>query len=363
MGSMSHASAPSGRPPGGRALNITHFNFEHQVFKAPGARFILKGHEKIPTFRVEMGELEGVIDIDILKKEFHLGPNTHDGRLVETAVSALRYVPDVKPGDSIPTELLTGEASWAVSPRHKRTAEQRLQVQLLSWMSGKELLLTDPKEIANFLEQIENREKLRTAFRDAAKALGHENGNPEPVIKQLELLARELCYIEALRDRFSKIPEIEQKMVELGRSYAGDRGAKMELNRVQTLLKSGIAEYLALFSEVDAQTGEIIAALKSIDRQVAYIRQKRDDLHFLIMQWDPHIEDLPKWHTRPHPETDKALHSLYRFLAPRFSSGRSLLASRNKEEAARQAPPTPKIGKLAAAAAAAQKKKQSDNNR
>lgn len=339
MGTTPTVSASPARPSTRAALNITHFNFEHQVFKAPGARFALKGHDKIPTFRVQMGELEGVIDIDILKKEFHLGPNTHDGRLVETAVSALRYVPDVKPGDSIPTELLTGEASWAVSPRHKRIAEQRLQVQLLSWVSGKELLLTDPKEIANFLEQIENREKLRTAFRDAAIALGHKDGNPEPVIKQLELLARELCYIEALRDRFGRIPEIGEKMVELARSFAGDRGAKMELNRVQTLLKSGIAEYRALFSEVDAQTGEIISALKSIDRQIIYIREKRDDLHFLVMQWDPHIENLPKWHTRSHPETDKALHNLYRFLAPRFTAGKSLLASRAKEAAKHAAAP------------------------
>ncbi len=326
-------------------LKITHFDFQHRVFQAPGARFVLKGPDKTPTFRVSMGELEGVIDVDILRKEFHLGSDTHDGRLVDTAVAALRYVPDVKPGDTIPTELLTGEASWAVGPRHKRIAEQRLQVQLLSWVSGKELLLTDPKEIANFLQQLENKEKLRKAFHDAAKAIGYDD--TEMVIRQLELLARELCYIEALRDRFNMIPLIAEKMAELSKSYGGDRSAKMELNRVQTLLKSGVAEYSELFSEVDAQTGEIISALKSIDRQVSYIRRKRDELHFLIMQWDPHIEDLSKWHARPNPETDKALHSLYRFLAPRFSTGRSLLAARNKEDAARKAEAAEKSAKPA----------------
>jgi hypothetical protein len=339
------APATPARDAGGTGgLAITHFNFQHRVFKTPGARFLLKGHQRVPTFRVDMGDMDGLIEIPILKKEFGIVPNGPDDQLIDLAVNGLRYVPDIKPGDTIPSELLTGKASWAVSPRHKKIAEQRLQVQLLSWVSGKEVLLTDPQEISMFLEQIENREKLRAAFGDAAKALGYEPGNTEPVVKQLELLARELCYIEALRDRFTLIPKIGEKMVELGKSYGSDRNAKMELNRVQALLQTGIQEYSDIFAEADAQTGEIVAALKSIERQVGYIRKIRDDLHCLIMQWDPHINDLGKWHTRRVPETDKALSNLYRFLAPRFSSGRSLLKSRADTKAK---PSGPKQGKAA----------------
>jgi len=312
------------------ARHVTRFNFHHRVFQAPGARFLLKGHHKVPTFCVDMGDLDALIDIDVLKREFGVPDGSPDAKMVETAVAALRYVPDVKPGDTIPSELLTGKASWVVSLKHKRIAEQRLQVQLLSWTSGKELLLTDPKEITNFLEQLENREKLRKAFREAAVALGRAPENTEQVITQLELLARELCYIEALRDRFMKIPLLVEKTATLAKSYGNDRSAKMEINRVQSLLHMGINEYKAMFAEVDAQTGEIISALKSIDRQVDYIRQMRDRLHFLIMQWDPHINDLDKWHTRPTPETDKAMRNLYRFLAPRFTAGKSLLKHRGK---------------------------------
>jgi len=337
------APATPARDAGGTGgLAITHFNFQHRVFKTPGARFLLKGHQRVPTFRVDMGDMDGLIEIPILKKEFGIVPNGPDDQLIDLAVNGLRYVPDIKPGDTIPSELLTGKASWAVSPRHKKIAEQRLQVQLLSWVSGKEVLLTDPQEISMFLEQIENREKLRAAFGDAAKALGYEPGNTEPVVKQLELLARELCYIEALRDRFTLIPKIGEKMVELGKSFGSDRNAKMELNRVQALLQTGIQEYSEIFAEADAQTGEIVAAMKSIERQVGYIRKIRDDLHFLIMQWDPHINDLGKWHTRRVPETDKALSNLYRFLAPRFSSGRSLMKQRTDTKAK---PTGPKQGK------------------
>jgi len=325
---------------GATGLSITQFDFRHRVFQTPGARFLLNGQRRTPTFRVAMGDLDGLVDIDVLKKEFHLTPESHDGKLVDLAVSGLRYVPDIKPGDSVPSELLTGQASWTVSLKHKRIAEQRLQVQLLSWVSGKELLLTDPNEISNFLAQIENREKLRHAFKDAAKALGHAE-NTEPVIAQLELLARELCYIEALRDRFALISKIRDKMIELGKSYGNDRNAKMELDRVRGLLRVGMDEYAAIFGEADAQTGEIISALKSIDRQIGYIRNVRDNLHFLIMQWDPHIRDLEKWQSRRTPETDKVLSNLYRFLAPRFSSGRSLL----KRPSGSPAPPARPEGK------------------
>lgn len=309
-------------------LAITHFEFKHRVFQTPGARFLLKGQQRVPTFRIDMGDMDGLIEIPILKKEFSIAPGSPDDRLIDLAVDGLRYVPDIKPGDTIPSELLTGQASWAVSPKHKKIAEQRLQVQLLSWVSGKEMLLTDPQEISNFLQQIENREKLRTAFANAAAALGYQPENTEPVIKQLELLARELCYIEALRDRYTLIPKIAEKMVELGKSYGSDRNAKLELNRVLALLQTGIQEYTEIFAEADAQTGEIVAAMKSIERQVGCIRQIRDTLHSLLMQWDPHINDTGKWHTRRTPETDKVLSSLYRFLAPRFSSGRSLLKHR-----------------------------------
>jgi len=310
-------------------LHVTHFKFRHRVFQAPGARFLLTGHRHVPTYRVQMGEHEGLVDINVLKKEFQIEPGSDDAKLIDLAVDALRYVPDIKPGDSIPSELLDGTASWAVSPKHKKRAEQRLQVQLLSWVSGKEVLLTDPDEIAMFLEQIENREKLRNAFRNAAEALGHAPENTEPVVRQLELLARELCYIEALRDRFSLIAKIGVKLAELSKSYGNDRAAKMELNRVQGLLRTGISEYTVMFAEADAQTGEIISAIKTISRQISYIRRVRDRLHFLIMQWDPHIRTLDQWRTRRTPETDKLLSELYRFLAPRFSSGRSMLKRTN----------------------------------
>ena len=320
-----------------RDSGITHFEFSHHVFKSPGARFVLRGQKKVPTFCVDMGELEGLVDIAVLRKEFRIMPDSPDGKLIELAVAGLRYVPDIKPQDAIPSEILTGKASWSINAKHKQLAEQRLQIQLLSWVSGKETLITDPSEIELFLGQIENREKLRTAFRNAAVALGREASDTEFVVKQLELLARELAYIEALRDRYALIPKIDARLTALNKSYGSDRNAKLELGRVQALLRTGIAQYTAIFVEADAQTGEIIAALKSIGRQIKYIRKIRDDLHFLLMLWEPCLRSLPQWQATRSPSTDKAMTELYRFLAPRFSSGRSLLKRKTDDHPAGKA--------------------------
>ncbi len=312
-----------------RELKITTFDFEHRVFKTPGASFLLKGQQHTPTFRIDMGDMDALIEIVILKKEFSIEADSHDGKLIDLAVSGLRYVPDIKPGDTIPSEILNGTASWRISNKHQQIAQQRLQVQLVSWVTGKELLITDPKEIEMFLAQLESREKLKAGFKEAAVALGRSAEDTDYVVRQLELLARELCYIEALRDRYNQIPILLEKIAVLLRGCRADRNGRLELERIRALLQTGIRQYSAVFAEADAQTGEIVAALKSVDRQVKYIREIRDNLHFLLMQWEPHIKQLDYWHSRRTGETDKLLSSLYRFLASRFTSGRSLLKKRD----------------------------------
>lgn len=309
-------------------ISLTHFNFQHRVFSGKGSKFILNGSAKIPIFQVALGDLHGVIEIAALQNEFNIGPDTHDGKLLGLAVAGLRYVPDIKPGDSIPSEVLTGKASWSVKDKHRKIAEQRLQIQLLSWVSGKETVITDPVEIGNFLAQIENRDKLRSAFREAAVVLGFGASNVEEVVKLLELLAREVCYIEGLRDRFAMVQMIVKRLAELAKSYGNDPNAKLELRRIQALVGTGIKEYSNLFLEVDGQTAEIIAALKTLERQISYIRKSRDDLHFLLMQWEPHIRSFENLPGRRTPESDKATSALYRFLAPRFTEGKSLLKNR-----------------------------------
>src|SRR4051812_21369244 len=93
-------------------LGMTHFNFQAKVFQAPGAMFILReedmGRTKICRFACDMGGGVGDISIKALRKTFEIAPGSHDDILITQAEEGLRYVPDIRPGDAIPNEILNG---------------------------------------------------------------------------------------------------------------------------------------------------------------------------------------------------------------------------------------------------------------
>lgn len=308
-------------------IEITVFDFQSKVFHVPGARFSLTENTHEPRFFVDLGGMSASLSITLLEKEFSIAPGSHDAKLIEVAVKGLRFVEDIRVGDAVPSEILDGSVSWSIKNKHKMHAARRLQVQLLSWVSGKELLLTDSDEIAMFLEQIENKTKLKEAFETAAEQLGFGAGGHEKVIDLLQSLSRELCYIEALRDRFQSVRTIAERLIVLRKLYSSDPRIKDEIRCIGLLLGKAIAEYEKIFSDVDAQTSEIIGALKSIDRQIKYIRQRRDQLYFIMRGWDAIITQWTEIKNERSRPMDKLLTATYRLLAMRFATSKSLRAA------------------------------------
>lgn len=306
-------------------IRTTHFDFTSPVFRVPGARFCLVGVDKAPVFCVDMGDVEASLDIKSIQKEFKIESGSNDEKLIATVVKGLQYVPDIRPGDSIPSELLDGSASWSINKRHKMIAVQRLKAQLLSWVSGQEILITDPDELEMYFGQLENKEKIREAFSRAAKMLGEDPSNHEVVFDRINTLGRELSYIEALRDRFSSVPSIALRIEELRKQSGPDTRALDEIQRVKILLRKGIDEYKKIFDDIDAQTSEIVGALKAVDRQTDYIREVRDRLHFLMMSWDPILSQWESAEGERGLKIRVAISETYRFLAARFSTARSMM--------------------------------------
>ena len=104
------------------------------------------------------------------------------------------------------------------------------------------------------------------------------------MIAHLETLSRELCYIEALRDKVMKVRLINRKLAVIAKAYGtNDRTAKQELERVQQLAARGIGHINDILADADAQGREVMAALKSVDRQVNMIRTRRDALYALLL--------------------------------------------------------------------------------
>jgi hypothetical protein len=316
--------AEAANPPREGGLRNTHFDFQAKVFQAPGACFVLKGKDKTPMFAVEMGAGLGYISLKDLRKTFHIAEGSHDDKLIEQAAAGLRHVPDIRPGDEIPNEILNGTASWTVARKHKQVARDRIQVQLLSWMGGKPITYTTQEELKEIVGKDENKKALKDAFAKAAAALGFEPGETEKVLDLIETLAREICYIEALRERALELKKIQSKVEGLTKVYNDIRGSA-DVGRVKLLMVRGLNESENILNNVDAETADVMNALMSLDYVIKAVRQARDTLHFLLMEWDPVIAKWENLALVRCQEIDRALLATYQFLASRFDTGKSLM--------------------------------------
>ncbi len=309
---------------GERPLRNTHFDFQAKVFQAPGACFVLKGKEKAPMFAVEMGAGLGYISLKDLRKTFYIAEGSHDDKLIEQAAAGLRHVPDIRPGDEIPNEILNGTASWTVARKHKQIARDRIQVQLLSWMGGKPITYTAQDELKEIVGKDENKKALKDAFTKAAAALGFGPDGTEKVLDLIETLAREICYIEALRERSREIKKIQGNVEKLAKVYTDIRGSS-DISRVKLLMARGLKESENILDNVDAETADIMNALMSLDDVIKAVRGARDALHFLLMEWDPVIAKWENLALVRCQDVDRALLATYQFLASRFDTGKSLM--------------------------------------
>lgn len=304
-------SAPSGSTP-----RSTHFDFQHAVFKVQGACFLLASDGE-PSIKMTFGEMEALVAIKSLASEFDL-EGTADGILLDKVVAGLRFVKVIYPGDSIPREILDGSASWSVEERHHAVARGRLTLQISTWLSGDEQVISDLDSLMQLVEDPAVKIKVNTAIGEIAARLGLPPERKQEVMDRVDQVVRELAYIEALRERYRAIKNIHAKLKEFLKLYKRDRTIQEELMRIERLIRRPDDEFNSIFDQVDAQSGEIISLLRNLENQIAFIRASRDDLHEKMMIWDDLIE---LWATLPVErsiEIEGKLRDLYRFLARHF---------------------------------------------
>lgn len=292
--------------------------FEHKFFHSPDDIYFKQTEAGEPVAVLSMGGSEVVLTFNGIRKEFMLGDDSHDGKMLTTLAEAVKFVRGLRLGDPIPKEILTGEASWELKERHLQVAHQRLTMQLVSWMTGKEVSFSTIEELAQLAEDPTIRKQVSKAFDGAAEALGIGIDRREEVVQYIETLAKELAYIEAERDKFAEIKKIDEKVQTLRRIYSADKGVIETTEQVAKLSQIAVKSFQDIFDEVDGQTGEILAALRNIDNQIDYIRTVRDNLYRRQMPW----EDLfTTWKLLIPVKSENSLQrirELYQFLAPRF---------------------------------------------
>ena len=329
--SPSDTEQPAEGSPTAAPSRNTHFIFESRVFQAPGANFRLveqMGGPKEPMYGVAMAEGEAMLTLRQLRANFNIQAGSHDDQLIERAEQGLKYVPDIRPGDAIPNEILDGSASWTVSRKHKRIARERIQIQLINWMGGKPMEFAGPDELKAFLEVPSVRKQLREAFQKAAVQLGLKANDSEAVIERIESLARELCYIEALRERCDQVKRIREMLEVFTKQYYNDPRAVDEIGRCKKLIIDGVRELFTPLALLDVKITDVMNALQTVDELIGTVREPRDTVHFVLMQWDPVIALWQPLEPVRSKVADKAINALYKLLASRFRTGKSLMNKR-----------------------------------
>jgi hypothetical protein len=325
MENAAKASAPApaqdddddGPVPVYKSDRSTHFAFTHKVFTVNGALFHLSQTEE-PLFRVELGDLKCGIAVPSLRNEFGIKADSEDGKLLALIEKALRFVKEIRPGDSIPKELLDGSCSWTIEDRHRKLAHNRMTVQLVSWLSGGEADVADATKLEQLANDAETKQRVQKAFAEAAEKIGLGRDRASEVIDRFETLSRELAYIEALRERFRHVRLIMVKLAEMSQVYKQERALMEELVRVQTLMRNPDGELQNDFALVDAHTCEIVNMLKKIDMQLAFIRSSRDDLHYKLMKWDDLIDKWESTKVEKGETIESLMRATYRFVAQHY---------------------------------------------
>ncbi len=294
---------------------------EHPVFSRVGEPLFRRAEsDNTPVMVVRLGDREAALPLRSLQREFGIPDDSDDGRMLATIAEALDFVTGLRPGDPLPAEVLSGAASWDPGPSHFQIAYARLRLQLVAWLradaSGQSLSL-EPQALVAAVEDPAVRQQVQEAFRKAADAL--QQPTPEAVVALVEDLGRELAYIEALRERlYGRVQMMAAKLERLAQAFRGDASQLETLTQVRRLTGVALKQIGSRFSELDAQTGEVMAALRNLESQRTFIRSNRDWLYRSQRAWQPVLLDWDQSGFGFDEHTRALLTRTYQFLAPRF---------------------------------------------
>lgn len=294
----------------------THFVFENRIFKIDGCFFSITEDDNQVIFNIPMGEMTGSVKLNSLCQEFGIETGTRDFELLDLVKRGIPYVRQIRPGDVIPSEVLDGSASWQIDPEHAKLAMNKLSQRLVAWLTGESGTELDRTAVLAIDDDKEMQERVNQALEKAATLIKRKK---EEVFARFDDIAKELAYIEALRDYYSEIYRLFSTLRRFQEIYRDDPGFVQEIERMRQLMKPPIEGIKQTFDRVDLETIEILPLLKAYEQKVSFIRTARDDLHLNTTVW----QDLRElWKMVPHERCDEAkvaLHKTYKFLAKNFT--------------------------------------------
>jgi hypothetical protein len=303
------------------AMDGSTCELKHPVFTNLGEPVFRRSEtDGTPVMVVKLGDRDAAMPLRSLQREFSIEDDSEDGRMLALIAQSLDFVAGMRLGDALPAEVLTGEASWKPDEMHLRVANARLQWQLVTWLNsgtGGDEANVSLDALVQLTEDPARKQQVQQAFAKAAEALGLESR--DAVIQLVEDLAQELAFIEALRDRLlSRVKGMMEKLNHIAQTYRGDSSHLETLTQVRRLTSAALKQIAHRFDELDAQTGEVMSALRNAESQRTFIRSNRDWLYRTQRAWQALLAEWDGAGAGFDEGMMLLLNRSYQFLAPRF---------------------------------------------
>ncbi len=292
-------------------LSLERFDFHAKVFKIKGACFLRDSLSNKAVFRVPMGSMTACIPVAKLSDSFEIDPEENDGFLLTRAEHALQHVPVIRNGDAIPTELITGQASWKYEPSHRLIAEGRLAWYLLE-QAG---VAVPAKPPAHLLVGFAKSAMMQEHGPSALEHIAQQNEDKSlPQLQQaLDDLGHNLAYIEALKDHFVSVFQLHETFEAARIECRNEKISAEEFGRITALSLTPLHDLRKKFSQIATMLGHIEQMLLHPDSAMRNIQKIRNTLHLESQKWDPIIKD---WADTPNPALNVHIRRrTYHFLA------------------------------------------------
>ncbi len=294
----------------------TTFAFEGKVFQAPGVYFA-KDEDGV-CLNIPLGRITARLSAPTIRREFGVAHGDPDYDALHAVERALAFVRQIRPGDSIPSELIDGTASWRFEPEHEQLARGRVYAGLTGWAFGEPATLPDRAGLIGFDQGPLMQARGEEALSKLARNIGAPNGDAARF--RLDAIAREFAYVEALRDHFFGLYRLPGRLAAAQEKVIADRNRREEYDRMRALLAKPLQQARHRFRSIDALVGDTPSAARDIDRTVAVIRKERDTLHADTIGW----RDIAAlWDQDDVPvDEDQRRRATYRYLASHFPDTR-----------------------------------------
>jgi hypothetical protein len=293
---------------------------EHRAFRyLTDVMFRRDEANETPVMVLLLGERIAAVPLRALQRELGIADDSPDGRMLGLIAQSLDFVNGVQIGDPLPTEVLNGRASWSPGAQHRAVAAARLRLWLAAWLRPEAAggPVSDADTVRRLDEDPAMRQHVNAAMEQVARELGLADRSE--VLGLLETLAEELSYIEALREGLlNRVRALLNEVERISRAGRIDHKRLEMITQVRRLTTTAVKQISKRFEELDAQSQEVLTALRNIDSQRNLIRSSRDALYRQSRAWEPILQGWEGSGAMPWSALWQLVDRTYRFLAPRY---------------------------------------------